>query len=207
MKKKWVIASVVFVVAALALVGPVMSNVEKPKYEVIKSFEDIEIRKYKPVIVAKVEVKGSREDSIKEGFRILADYIFGNNKQQSKISMTSPVEQQSKKIAMTAPVEQQMQEGSWVVWFNMPSDYNLENLPAPVDTRIKIEKVEANEFAVIQFTGSPSEENLASHLKALREFCYQENIITSGEPKFAFYNPPWTLPFMRRNEIMLLIED
>ena len=75
------------------LAGPVMSNVEKPGYKVIQSEQNIEIRQYDPMIIAEVEVEGKREDAIREGFRLLADYIFGNNKMGDVISMTAPVEQ------------------------------------------------------------------------------------------------------------------
>ena len=97
--------SLVFAVLA----GPVMSNVEKPDYKVIKSEQNIEIRQYDPMIIAEVEVKGKREDAISKGFRLLADYIFGNNTLGKDISMTAPVQQKENlKIAMTAPVQQKL---------------------------------------------------------------------------------------------------
>ena len=86
-----------------AMVGPIMSNVETPKYEGTVLKDNIELRTYAPMIIASVEIKGNRKDAIGEGFRVLADYIFGNNVLDQSISMTAPVQQQSgKKIAMTA---------------------------------------------------------------------------------------------------------
>ena len=109
MKKKWTmitsIITLILIVGVLA--GPVISNVEKPDYKVIQSEQNIEIRQYEPMIIAEVDVEGKREDAIRDGFRLIADYIFGNNKVKLDIAMTSPVQQQeSQNIAMTAPVQQ-----------------------------------------------------------------------------------------------------
>ena len=110
MKKKWTmitsIIALILIVGVLA--GPVLSDVEKPDYKVIQSEQNIEIRQYEPMIIAEVEVDGKREDAIGDGFRLLADYIFGNNTVQQVISMTAPVQQkENQKIAMTAPVQRQ----------------------------------------------------------------------------------------------------
>ena len=103
----WIILAGVLVLGAV-LWGPIVSNVEQPKYRVIASEKNIEIREYPPVIVAETEVAGERDKAISEGFRTIADYIFGNNLSSQKVAMTAPVTQQpSKKIAMTAPVTQQ----------------------------------------------------------------------------------------------------
>ena len=127
MKKKWtMITSIValFLIVRGLLAGPVMSNVEKPDYKVIQSEQNIEIRQYEPMIIAEVEVDGKREDAIRDGFRLLADYIFGNNTVEKSISMTTPVQQkENQKIAMTTPVQQQLAGKSWQISFVMPSKY------------------------------------------------------------------------------------
>ena len=79
---------IAFILIAGVLAGPVMSNVEKPDYKVVQSEQNIEIRQYKPMIIAEVEVFGKRKDAINDGFRLLADYIFGNNTLEKSISMT-----------------------------------------------------------------------------------------------------------------------
>jgi hypothetical protein len=128
----WLIAIVAVVLLSAALWGPIVSNVEQPKYQVVESSGNIEIRDYTPMIVAETEVSGDRLDAISKGFRIIADYIFGNNTAAQKMPMTAPVTQQgNEKIAMTAPVTQQGDGNIWRVRFVMPSSYTIETLPKP----------------------------------------------------------------------------
>ncbi len=189
------------------LAGPIMSNVEQPSYEVIAAQGPIEIRRYDPLIIAEVKVKGAREESISEGFRLLADYIFGNNTVQQNIAMTAPVQQQAnEKIAMTAPVQQQYSQDMWKVSFVMPSEYTMEALPKPNDSRVTLIKIPAKKYAVITFSGTNSNENIAAHETQLMAHISKTQIQPLGTPQYAFYNPPWTLPFMRRNEVMIEIK-
>ena len=105
-----------------------MSNVEQPDYKVVTSEENIEIRDYPPMILAEVEVSGERKQAISEGFKILADYIFGNNTSNKKMEMTAPVTNElSEKMAMTAPVLQELHMDKWKVRFIMPKKYSLVN--------------------------------------------------------------------------------
>src|SRR6476620_10801641 len=111
----WIIFVGVLLLGAV-LWGPIVSNVEQPKYSVVASEKDIEIRNYAPVIVAETEVAGERDKAISEGFRTIANYISGNNLSSQKVAMTAPVTQQaSEKIAMTAPVTQQGIGNIWQV--------------------------------------------------------------------------------------------
>jgi len=203
-KIKVITLLILFLVAAcLVFVGPIMSNVENPKYEVISSVENIQIRRYAPMIVAEVEIEGSREESIRAGFRLLANYIFGDNTRQQKISMTAPVQQEVyEKIAMTAPVQQQMVKNTWKISFVMPSNYTMDTLPKPKNSDVKIREVPEISFIVIQFSGANSPENIIEHENQLIGHIKSNKIDIVGSAKYAFYNPPWTLPFMRRNEIM-----
>ena len=110
----WVIAVLAVVLLGAALWGPIVSNVEQPEYKVAQSCGNIEIRDYAPMIVAEAEVTGERREAIGKGFRLIADYIFGNNTASKKVAMTAPVTQQaSEKIAMTTPVTQQGEGNSW----------------------------------------------------------------------------------------------
>lgn len=191
------------------MVGPIMSNnVEQPNYGVLSSStDDIEIRRYAPMVIAEVEVRGAREEAISDGFRLLADYIFGNNTTQQDIAMTAPVQQQAnKKIAMTAPVQQQSSGDRWKVSFVMPAEYSLATLPEPNNEQVKLKQIPAKDFIAIQFSGTNSKQNITKHERQLRQYIERNNIQTLGSPKYAFYNPPWTLPFMRRNEVMIEIE-
>ena len=119
-----------------------MSKVEQPKYQVVESSGNIEIRDYAPMIVAEVDMPGERRDAIGKGFRIIADYIFGNNTAAQKVPMTAPVTQQdSEKIAMTAPVTQQGDGSTWRVRFIMPSSYTMDTLPKPHNPAVKLKEI------------------------------------------------------------------
>ena len=197
------IIALVLIVGVLA--GPVMSNVEKPDYKVVQSEQNIEIRQYKPMIIAEVEVDGKREDAIRDGFRLIADYIFGNNTVEQNISMTAPV-QQKEKIAMTSPVQQQLAGKSWQISFVMPSEYSMESLPVPNNNRVHLKEILAKKFVVIEFSGSNSNENVIGHENQLMKYIKANQINIIGSPKYAFYNAPLTLPLLRRNEVMIEIK-
>ena len=200
------IIALILIVGVLA--GPVMSNVENPDYKVIQTEQNIEIRQYEPMIIAEVEVDGKREDAIREGFRLIADYIFGNNTVQRDISMTAPVQQQeSQKIAMTAPVQQQSTGRSWQISFVMPSKYSMETLPEPKNDRVRLKEIMTKKFVVIKFSGTNSNENVTEHENQLMNYIEANQIKIIDSPKYAFYNAPWTLPFMRRNEVMIEINQ
>lgn len=193
----------IILIGAIA-VGPIMSNVEIPNYEVIKSENNIEIRRYEPMIIAEVTAIGKREDAINNGFRLLADYIFGNNVIKKDIAMTAPVQQQENtEIAMTAPVQQQKKGDDWRVSFVMPSEYSIDTLPKPVNDAVKLKEIPAKNFAVIRFSGTNSDDNVKKHEEKLINYINSNEFSVLGFPKYAFYNPPWTLPPMRRNEVMI----
>lgn len=185
------------------LSGTIMSRVEQPPYAIVESWGDIELRDYPQLIAAEVEVPGERKQAINAGFRMIADYIFGNNAPRQKIAMTAPVTQQAgEKIAMTAPVSQQADGSLWRVRFFMPSSYTLDTLPTPNNPNVKLIRIPAERVAAIQFSGSAAEDSISRHRKLLLERVARQGLTVHGEPTMAFYNPPWTLPFLRRNEIL-----
>ena len=175
----------------ILLVAMVMATqaiaIEEPVYQVEKAWEaeQIEIRAYAPRVMA---VTGMDEDT-DGGFRVLAGYIFGGNAEEEK-------------IAMTAPVQQSM-AGEKEMAFMMPAEYALEDLPAPEDQRVSFREAPAYTAAVIQFSGWASAEKADEKWQQLRGFLISEGIDITGEPTLNQYNPPWTLPFMRRNEIIV----
>jgi hypothetical protein len=184
---------------------------EQPSYTVVAKQDNKEIRKYASYIVAKTTVSGTFKDAQGQGFRILAGYIFGKNKSQQKIAMTSPVVQksESQKISMTAPVVISPNENkTWTMTFSMPSKFTLETLPVPIDERVKLEKVEEKLVAAITFSCFWNESINATKALELTDWMkgYQEYQITSP-PMFAGYNPPWTLPFLRRNEMLIELKN
>lgn len=176
-----------------------MKNTEQPDYRVVMSKQNIQVRDYPHMIFAEVEVEGLRKQAIREGFQILADYIFGNNTQKKG------VDQEGEKIAMTAPVMQEKHLSHWKVRFVMPKSYNLETLPTPQNKKIHLICTHPKRFAAIRFSGLPSDENLKQQTQRLQDYIKEEKLKPIGNTLLAFYNPPWTLPFLRRNEIMIEI--
>ena len=200
----WALAGLVVVGAAVW--GPIASNVEQPKYKVLRSDGNIDIRDYAPMIVAEAEVTGEREKAINQGFRVIADYIFGNNSSAQKLSMTAPVTQQgSEKIAMTGPVTQQRDGNTWRVRFVMPAGYTMDTLPKPKNAAVKLIEIAGKRFAVIRFSGTAGEDSLKRYAEDLNRFVEANHLTPVSAPTYAFYNPPWTLPFLRRNEVMVEI--
>jgi hypothetical protein len=193
-------------------------NEEQPSYEVVLKEDNKEIRLYKSYLVAKTTVEGSFKEAQNKGFKILAGFIFGDNKAKEKISMTSPVVQKpvssSEEISMTAPViiapsEESGKESRkfWTMTFSMPSKYTLETLPVPIDNRIVIQEVAPQYVASITFSGFWGEHKntqKAQELLLWLEDKKQYEVVSSA--MFAGYNPPWTLPFLRRNEMLVNLE-
>jgi DNA gyrase inhibitor GyrI len=194
---------------SIALAGPLMSQVETPRYTVTRAEGPIEVRMYPPRIVASVDMQGSREASISGGFRILAGYIFGGNEGSKKIEMTAPVMQQS---AGVDPAEtggaagSRVKGGSWKVRFLMPSAWSLATLPKAKDDRVVLANAPAATFAVIRFSGLARATALKTKTDELMAFVKTNKLAPQGQPIFAFYNPPWTLPFLRRNEVMIEVK-
>ena len=200
----WIIPALVILGAAAW--SQTVSNVEQAKYEVVSSQGDIEVRLYAPMIVAEAEVTGDRKVAINEGFSIIADYIFGNNISKKNVAMTAPVvQQQSEKIAMTAPVTQEGNRSQWKVRFVMPASYTMATLPKPNNDVVKLVEMPSKRFAVIRFSGMAGEASLKDHTEELNNFITGKNLNALSPPSYAFYNPPWTLPFLRRNEVMIEI--
>jgi hypothetical protein len=202
----WLFGALALLLLGAALWGPIVSNVEHPRYKLVEQSGDIEIRDYAPMIVAETKVSGERRDAIGKGFRIIADYIFGDNTAARKVPMTAPVTQQaSERIAMTAPVAQQGEGSTWRVRFIMPSSYTMETLPRPNNTAVELKEIPAQRFAAIRFSGMAGEDSLELQTKKLEIFIRAKSLSPVSAPTYAFYNPPWTLPFLRRNEVMIEI--
>lgn len=203
-------AGVYLLIGSLLTLPGVAMATEEPEYTILNKAEDFELRRYDSQIVAQTWVTSDQKDAGNKGFKVLADYIFGNNTapngDSSKISMTAPVKMQpqtgaSEKIAMTAPVAMQEQDGKWRVRFVMPSKYTMQTLPKPNNSEVSIIEVPAKTYGVIKFSGLTGEEKVATKTAQLQDWMQNLNIV--GMPEMARYNPPWTLPFMRRNEIMI----
>ena len=190
------------------LVGSIMSHVEQPSYTVLKSEGNITVRQYGPLILAEVEISGPRKEAISEGFKILADYIFGNNTLQEKMESTGPFTNQlSKKIAMTAPVTQERSMDGWKVRFVMPNKYTIQTLPRPNSNKIHLISVPSKQYAAIAFSGLATDSSIQEHTEELAAYLVRQKLTSTGGVILAFYNPPWTLPLLRRNEILIEIKE
>ena len=189
----WSVPPVVILAASLS--GTIMSQVEQPKYKVVELQGDIEIREYAPMIVAEVEVRGERMKALNQGFRLIADYIFGNNLSSKKVPMTAPVTQQAgEKIAMTAPVTQDGSGDSWKIRFVMPENYTLDTLPKPKNQDVRLIATPARRVAVIRFSGFNTDRNISSHREKLLNYIADRRLPVAGEPTTAFYNPLGRFP-------------
>ena len=185
---------------------------EQPDYSVVYKDADIEYRQYEPYLVAETVIENASEysDAGNEGFRRLFRYITGSNRAQAKIAMTAPVQQAptSEKIAMTAPVQQtpvkqaNVADG-WRVAFMLPTEYTLDTAPVPTDTRVQIRPVRGRLMAVLRYSGRWTERNYATKRSQLAAAINAESISPVGDFQSALYNPPYTPPFMRRNEVMI----
>ena len=182
----------------------------EPEFKLTFKDDNFEIREYEPKILAQVTVKGNFNNASSKGFKVLADYIFGNNISidgNSKIDMTAPViaETASKKIEMTAPVIAEGSDSEWLISFVMPKEYSLKTLPKPNNKNITITSLPKEKYAVIVFSGLVRESNYNEQIKLLNDFIISKNLKIIDQVQIARYNPPWTLPFFRRNELMIRI--
>ncbi len=224
MNKRWLIVGGVIGLAGILLVGPGCSvfgirNTPEPDYQVAQTIEGepIEIRVYRPMILATttVETTDYKEGS-RVGFRRLADYIFGENTKSENIGMTAPVYQTSgedaedgENIGMTAPVyQEEEQDGVWKMAFVMPERYTLETLPKPVDPKIQLVTQPAKTFAVLRFRGRYNERNIERHRAQMESWLANNNAWkATSKTRAAGYDPPFTLPMFRRNEILVEVEE
>lgn len=194
------------VMTACTIIG--IRSSEEPPYTVLAEFGAIQIRRYPAIVVAETEIAADYAASGSIGFNRLAAYIFGNNVQKQTMAMTAPVfrEPVGEKIAMTAPVLQEQVGDKWLMSFVMPSGYTLSTLPAPLDEKIAIKEIPAKNVAVLSYSGSLSAERIAEKSQVLTDWLAERPYRPLSQPRSAAYDPPWTLPPLRRNEIHIEVE-
>ena len=165
-------------------------QLEEPAYEIVVTFEEFEIRTYAPYIHAQVADEHSNETVNRRSFQRIASYIFGGNVQQQQIAMTSPVLMWN-------------ENGTSMMSFVMPSTYDLNSLPMPSDSDIQLLKHEGGEMAALQFSGLSKKSKVSRYTKVLLESIQKEGWKAKGPVLLAVYDPPMTLPFLRRNELLV----
>ena len=189
---------------------------EEPSFRLVAEDGPIQIREYGELLVARTQVDGSYDESGRAGFRRLAGFIFGDNRSQAKVAMTAPVLREraderadkirGEKISMTAPVFQEPSGEAWTMTFVMPGQYTLETLPQPVDPRVEISTIPAKTVATIRFSGLMNQKKFDRYSRELSAWLDANDLVAVSTPRSAGYNPPWTLPPLRRNEIHIDIE-
>ena len=178
---------------------------ETPSYQVVRSEGCIELREYAPRLVVQTRVEGSMEQGSSEAFNRLAGYIFGKNEAGRKVEMTAPVtmEPQSTRIPMTAPVTMESSGESTLMQFAVPSRFDAASVPRPTDERITVRELPAERLAVIRYSGRLTGDNARTNEKALREWMAAAHLEAAGPARVAGYDSPFSLPFLRRNEVMI----
>lgn len=163
------------------------ARVESPNYEIVKSFENFEIRNYDAMVLAQTQMNSNvYEESSSMGFKTIANYIFGGNKDNQK-------------IAMTSPVIMEMGESSKMS-FVMPKEYSFENLPEPNSESVELIQIQPKTYAVLEFTGFANDKKIQKHSKRLLQFLKSERLTPVGNMKYLGYNPPWQV-LGRKNEV------
>ena len=182
------------IAATLALVlgsHAMASDIEEPAWTLLETIEEVELRDYAPTIRATTQLDHSGQTS--SGFQRLAGFIFGGN-------------ETGEKIAMTAPVEETLFEDSPTMAFTMPAGYTMEDLPQPKDESVVLEEIPGRTVAAIRFSGWATNGKVNRKTEELMETLAQYEIAIVGDPSLNQYNPPWTPPFLRRNEIMVEVQ-
>ncbi len=199
--------------AGCSTVG-VRSGTEEPAYTVVERIGEVEIRRYGPRIAAQTVVTGSGEAARNRGFQRLAGYIFGGNTSRSSIAMTAPVAQVpetggpdgSRSIAMTAPVAQGPAGADrWVIQFFMPASWTMQTLPIPRDPAVTLVELPTETYAVLRFSGLGGAPTIAARQADLAAALQAQAWVADGEPVVWFYDPPWTVPPLRRNEVAVRV--
>ena len=194
---------------ALALMPMTSQAIEEPDYQVVRTIDAVELRRYAPYVVAEVVLATAADDAGSQAFPILAGYIFGKNTGEKKFAMTAPVTQTAVplRMDMTAPVTQVGVAGGQKVQFVLPKGVSAASAPAPIDPLVQLRDVPPLKMAVIRYTGFWTDANYNEHLNLLKEALRSADLHASGPPLYSRYDPPWTPWFMRRNEIWLPLDQ
>lgn len=179
---------------------------EGPVYDVLMTEGDVEVRSYNPLLLASITINGSFEEASKEAFVSLANYIFGKNKDKKHLKMTTPVLQEANSdvLPMTSPVIQEPTDTGWTMSFVLPMEYNLATAPTPRDRRIHLFNQPARVVACLRYSGINSQEKIKKHSSELMRWLGKHHLYDPiGTIQSAEYDGPSTIPFLRRNEVLI----
>lgn len=205
--------AIISLILSFGLLAETTMALEEPLFEIVESHDAYEVRLYEPYLVAEVDVSGDLDGAGNEAFRILAGYIFGDNSASEKMKMTAPVASRpagpSQKMSMTAPVTSTTSEGvtGTTYAFVMERRFTEKTLPTPTNDRIRIRTVAKRHMAVRRYSGRWTQDKYVQNREILLKALASKEIPTIGEPILARYNSPFSLPVMRRNEVMIEIDN
>ena len=192
--------------AALHVVAPAYARerTEQPAHEVLAEDGPFQHRRYAPMLVASVTVTGERDEATDEAFGQLASYIFASDREGEEIEMTTPVTQAVRgNDPMVTLAGGGTEAGRYAVRFIMPAKWTRETLPAPANPNIAIEELPSRDMAVITFSGRATDEAVREQTEALRDYMERHSLMADGTMEYAYYDPPFTPPPGRRNEVMM----
>ena len=186
-----------------------VNSVEEASYDVIRADDNYELRLYQPMVIAETYVEGDFNGAGDKAFRKLFDYISKENTSSSKIAMTAPVianqapSDNIEKIDMTVPVLEERSDQGWRYMFVLLANYSIKTAPVPLDENVKISTIPQKKVAVLRFSGLRDEKVIKQKTVLLEQWVEANGLTPASSPRWAGYNPPWTLPFFRRNEVMI----
>lgn len=182
---------------------------EEAPYQLVRQEEPFEIRDYAPLVVAETRVNADFKEAGSQAFRKLFAYISGENEAGTKIAMTSPVISETKnsgsgeKIAMTAPVIFEKDGEEWLYKFVLPKSYSLESAPRPLNPDVSLAEIAPKRVATLRYSGRATAEAQSENAEVLVDWIESQGLVSQSGPRWAGYNPPWTLPPFRRNEVLI----
>ena len=209
-KRLLILVSILFQ-SACSVLG--IRSEEEAKFQVILVQGDFQLRLYSSYVVAETFIDSDFDKAGREAFGRLFDYISGDNIKRQKIAMTAPVmaaqdaENSGQKIAMTAPVITEKQAEGWRYYFVLPEEFTLASAPQPANPNVVLKQIPSKKVASIQFTGLRDEDIFNEKVSKLESWILENNLESVSLPSFAGYDPPWTLPFLRRNEVLIDVSN
>lgn len=184
-------AAALVAVVALGFYWASRLLLERPNYQVQEADPPFQLRSYPGLLVAQIQTAGSRTVAMRQGFRPLSQYISSGNQVGAKISMTSPV------------FQERIEDELWRVRFTMPSGWTFQNLPKPLRQEIQLEQLPERKVAVIRFSGRLGDPKFEDKERELKDWIEARGLKATGPVGFAYYDPPFVPPMLRRNEVWM----
>jgi len=180
----------------------VMGAYESAPYEVVEEKDGYEIRQYDDMIIAEATVTNSFRGALNDGFRAVGGYIFGDNETGEEIAMTTPVFHHA-----AGDAAEGNEERPYTIAFVMPAEYAMDDLPQPENSLVEVKEMPGERFAALRFSGFGTERAFTRKIDQLQQKLEADGVRFDPVPLLAQYNPPWTLPMFRRNEVLFRLTE